>query len=219
MLSRVLEPEVMDSAAEALDYDAMDHTQVNQSFVADFLAFVSVKGSVLDVGTGTAQIPIALCKQNLQIQVLGVDLAEHMLVVGKQNVRAAGLEKRIELLRLDAKKLPLEAGSFQAVLSNSIIHHIPEPRLVLAEMIRVTTPGGALFVRDLLRPRSDEDVQKLVRLHAGTANEHQRQMFEDSLRAALSLEEMRLLIGQLGFNPEPVVQTSDRHWTWAALKA
>jgi len=197
----------------------MDHSQVNQAFVADFLAPDRAFGSVLDVGTGTAQIPIALCKQIPRIHVLGIDLADHMLARGKQNVHAAGLDKRIELRRLDAKKLPLKDGSFQAVLSNSIIHHIPEPRLVLAEMIRVTAPGGALFVRDLLRQRSNEDVQKLVRLHAGTANDHQRQMFEDSLRAALSLEEIRLLIGQLGFNTEQVIQTSDRHWTWAAIKA
>jgi hypothetical protein len=43
-------------------------------------------------------------------------------------------------------------------------------------------------------------------------------MFEDSLRAALSLDEIRQLVEQLGFAPDCVQATSDRHWTWAARK-
>jgi ubiquinone/menaquinone biosynthesis C-methylase UbiE len=218
LLPRVLEPEVMDSAEEAGAYDAMDHGHVNRTFVADFLAFRPACESVLDVGTGTVQIPIELCRQNLKVHVLGVDLAEHMLAVGRDNVRRAGLEKRIELRRVDAKGLPLESGSFDAVLSNSIVHHIADPKVVLAEMVRVTARGGGLFVRDLLRPDSDAAVKLLVQQYAGDANAQQRQMFEDSLRAALTLEEVRALVGAIGFEPSRASQTSDRHWTWAALK-
>jgi ubiquinone/menaquinone biosynthesis C-methylase UbiE len=218
MLPRVCEPEVMDSPEEAGDYDAMDHSQVNHAFVADFLAFWQAHGSVLDVGTGTALIPIELCRQNLKVHVLGVDLAEHMLAVGRHNVRRAGLEKRIELRRVDAKGLSLESDSFAAVISNSIVHHVPEPGHVLAEIVRVAAPGGALFVRDLLRPESATAVQYLVGRYAGDANPHQRQMFEDSLRAALMLDEVRGVVGTMGYNTLNVRQTSDRHWTWAATK-
>src|SRR5262249_42714097 len=94
MLPRVLEPEVMDSAEEAGDYDAMDHAQVNRVFVADFLAVWDGRGPVLDVGTGTAQIPIELCRQAAGVEVVGVDLAEHMLAVGRANVRREGFEPR-----------------------------------------------------------------------------------------------------------------------------
>ena len=75
-----------------------------------------------------------------------------------------------------------------------------------------------LFFRDLLRPDSDESVQQLVDTYAGDANDHQRQMFDDSLRAALSLNEIRNLIAELGYNPEEVRATSDRHWTWSTTK-
>ena len=81
MLPRVLEPEVMDSAEEATDYDAMDHAQVNRVFVADFLTFWRPSGRVLDVGTGTAQIPIELCLQAEGITVVAIDAAHHMLKV------------------------------------------------------------------------------------------------------------------------------------------
>src|SRR4051812_18377213 len=86
-LDRRLEPEVMESAEEAADYDAMDHSQVNRVFVDDLLAAInrdprseigsqdtsiqptSDLGSltslfdILDLGTGTALIPVELCKR------------------------------------------------------------------------------------------------------------------------------------------------------------
>src|SRR5439155_5376822 len=125
MLPRVLEPEVMDSAAEARDYDAMDHSQVNRVFVADFLSFWTGTGTILDLGTGTAQIPIECCRRHPTVQIVAVDLAEHMLRVAADNVRRAGLAGRIQLHCLDAKQLPWPDHSFAAVMSNSIVHHIP----------------------------------------------------------------------------------------------
>ena len=218
MLERVLEPEVMDSASEAEDYDSMDHSEVNRIFVADLLAFHPVKEFVLDVGTGTAQIPLELCRQSPLVSVVAVDLAEHMLRVGKTNVEKAGLQDRIELKLFDAKQMPFADHSFAAVISNSIVHHIPTPADVFAEMVRVTTHGGILFVRDLLRPDNNEQVRQLVDTYAGDANDHQKQMFEDSLRASLTVAEIRALVGELGFAPESVRQTTDRHWTWQVKK-
>jgi ubiquinone/menaquinone biosynthesis C-methylase UbiE len=218
MLPRVLEPEVMDSAEEARDYDSMDHSAVNRVFVADFLAVWAGAGPILDVGTGTAQIPIELCRSAPTAQVVAIDLAEHMLAVGRENVRRAGLEQCLKLERIDAKAMPFPAASFAAVISNSIVHHIPEPQRVLAEMIRVLKPGGVLFVRDLLRPADETTLKLLVQTYAGDANAHQQQMFADSLHAALSLDELRRMVASLGFDPADVKQTTDRHWTWAAVR-
>src|SRR5581483_7142239 len=148
MLPRVLEPEVMDSADEARDYDAMDHAQVNRVFVADFLACGPADGAILDVGTGTAQIPIELCRQSMTASVVAVDLAEHMLCLGRTNVHRAGFADRIRLEKVDAKHLPFAEGTFAAVISNSIVHHIPAPAGVLTEMTRVLASGGTIFVRD-----------------------------------------------------------------------
>ena len=51
-------------------------------------------------------------------------------------------------------------------------------------------------------------------VYAADANAHQRQMFADSLHAALNLAEVRGLVSALGFDPATVQQTTDRHWTW-----
>ncbi len=218
MLQRVLEPECMDSEQEALDYDAMDHSQVNLQFVADLLASGTLDGEALDLGTGTAQIPIALCQQHPSIRVMAVDLSVSMLDLARANVEVAGLTDRIALDCLDSKTLPYEEGRFPVVMSNSIVHHIPQPSTALLEAWRVTQPGGRLFFRDLLRPASEAEVQHLVDTYAAGCNEHQRKLFDDSLRAALTVTEMRALVAELGGDPQSVQQTTDRHWTWSQLK-
>lgn len=218
MLPRILEPEVMDSPEEARDYDAMDHSQVNSVFVADFLEIWDGRGPVLDVGAGTAQIPIELCRQYNTAQVVAIDMANHMLTLARENVQAAGFELRIRTERQNARAMTYVAGSFPAVISNSIVHHIPEPVCVFSEMTRVCAPGGALFVRDLLRPPDRAALQHIVDTYAAGANNHQRKMFAESLHAALTLDEVRAQVAKCGFDPATVRATSERHWTWTARK-
>ncbi|MBI83650.1 MAG: hypothetical protein CMJ81_10680 [Planctomycetaceae bacterium] len=216
MLPRVLEPEVMDSLDEARDYDSMDHSRVNKSFVDDFFALNHCHDEILDVGVGTARIPIDLCKRHKEIRVVGIDLAACMLQIAEVNVELANLRERILLVRQDAKRLTFDNHRFDAVISNSIVHHVPEPVQVLAESIRVLKPGGLLFFRDLLRPENNRLVEQTVETYAADEDEHARQMFEASLRAALSLQEIIKFVTSLGFAAETVQVTSDRHWTWAA---
>ncbi len=223
LLARVLEPEVMDSPDEALDYDAMDHALVNRRFAGEFLAAFAAAGlsddvEVLDLGAGTAQIPIELCRHNARLRVRAIDLADAMLRLAAENVERAGLSHRIRLEHLDAKGLPFADGTFAAVISNSIVHHIPQPVTVLAEALRVLRkPGGIVFVRDLARPYDAAGVRQLVETYAAGCNAHQQKLFEDSLRAALSVEEIRDLVAGLGFDPQCVQATSDRHWTWSVV--
>ncbi|MFT5523476.1 MAG: ubiquinone/menaquinone biosynthesis C-methylase UbiE [Pirellulaceae bacterium] len=218
VLQRVLEPEVMDTPEEALDYDSMDHSQVNQLFVDDLIAGGEVGHDILDLGTGTAQIPIVLCQRTEDNRVMAVDLAIAMLDLARLNIEVESLIQRISLDRVDAKDMPYADGAFDLVISNSIIHHIPEPKKVFEESVRVLKKdGGRLFFRDLMRPETNERVAELVELYAGEENEHQQKMFDDSLRAALSLTEVRELVGWLGFDSESVQATSDRHWTWQVV--
>jgi ubiquinone/menaquinone biosynthesis C-methylase UbiE len=218
MLQRVLEPEVMDTPEEARAYNAMDHSEVNRRFVDDLLAAGPVQGEILDLGTGTALIPIELCQRDPQARLLAIDLSVPMLDLARGNVEIASLMSQIMLDRVDGKELPYADGRFAAVMSNSIVHHIREPRGVLEEAWRVLAPGGLIFVRDLLRPPDDAAVRRLVDTYAAGATPPQRQMFGDSLWAALSLDEIRSLVVAVGLDPDAVQATSDRHWTWSARK-
>jgi ubiquinone/menaquinone biosynthesis C-methylase UbiE len=217
-LTRVLEPEVMDSELEALDYDRMEHDEVNARFVDDLLRLDPDLTRVLDFGTGTARIPIALCRRAGRVRIVGIDLARHMLALGSANVERAALSGVIALELRDAKMTGFPAASFTSVISNSIVHHIPSPFDALAEMARVLAPSGWLFVRDLLRPASDAAVAELAQRYAGSANDHQRALFEASLRAALSLDEVSDLARRASLERAALAPTSDRHWTLAWRK-
>lgn len=225
-LQRVLEPEVMDTLEEALDYDAMDHSSVNDRFCSDVLAEGPVGTKVLDVGTGTALIPIGLCKRAPALRVVGIDLAQHMLDVGEKNVIATRLGDRITLAKGDAKAMSYASGSFDSIVSNSIIHHIPEPITVLVEMLRVTRPGGLVFVRDLVRPEDEAAIDRLASTYGeppADANQRaafQRQLalFRASLGAALTVEEVDAMVTKAGGPSGSVRQTSDRHWTLSFRK-
>jgi ubiquinone/menaquinone biosynthesis C-methylase UbiE len=226
MLTRVLEPEVMDTDEDAREYDSMDHAAVNGVFVADLLAMFDVQTSgllsldpshpILDLGAGTAQIPIALCRQNADLRVVAVDAAESMLAIAHENVAAAGFADRVELVLADAKRLPFRDAAFSVSVSNSIVHHIAEPAGVLAEAVRVASPGAVQFHRDLCRPNDEAELERLVATYTAGATAYQRKLFSESLRAALSLNEIQSLVEKLGFPRDSVRMTSDRHWTWMA---
>ena len=228
MLPRTLEPEVMDISQEAVDYNAMDHGEVNRAFVCDFLRAGRTLGMrldeggqpsmMLDVGTGTALIPIELCLKSSPCRVTAIDLAAEMLKLARQNVETVGLQDAIVLEQIDAKYLPYDDHFFDVVVSNSIIHHIAQPVQVLVEMLRVLRPGGLLFIRDLLRPDQLQTLDHLVATYAGDENEDQQQMFRDSLHAALTLDEIRELLDELKISRSWVSQTTDRHWTIAGRR-
>ncbi|QDU54036.1 class I SAM-dependent methyltransferase [Aeoliella mucimassa] len=220
MLQRELEPELMDTPEEARDYDQMDHSEVNRRFVDDLLAVlgdVSAVTSVVDLGTGTSLIPIELCQRNEQFRVTAIDAAEHMLHAAQRNVESAGLGGAIELVMSDAKGV--HAGQYDVVMSNSLAHHLPSPEVMFDRAIELLRPGGLFFVRDLFRPQHEDQWQHLVDTYAGNEAEHARKMFADSLRAALTVEEVRAMVNDRGFATDTVQATSDRHWTWVARSA
>ena len=215
-LPRTLEPEVMDTADDATVYDAMDHEGVNRLFVADLRAFADPRGDLLDLGTGTARIPIALCRQQPLVRVMAVDLAFNMLDIARINIELAQMVERIQLAHADSKRLPYQAEFFHGVISNSLIHHIPDPLETLREAVRVTSREGYLFFRDLMRPDSVAELEQLVASYVGQEPPEAQRLFRESLHAALRLDEMQEIVTQLGFPAETVQATSDRHWTWQA---
>ncbi|RKU35524.1 SAM-dependent methyltransferase [Candidatus Poribacteria bacterium] len=212
-MKRILEPEVMDTREEAEAYDAMDHSAVNAAFVESVVELGASEGHFLDLGTGPAQIPIFLAQSCPKIRITGIDLSVNMLALGERHVAEAGLADRIALECVDAKNLPYPDQSFDGVISNSIIHHLPDPMAAFQEISRVIRPDGLILIRDLMRPDTPEAAQALVDRYAADDTPYQKKLFYDSFLAALTIPEIEAMLVQTNLTNAIVVQSSDRHWS------
>ncbi len=220
MLARTLEPEVMSAPEEAQAYDEMDHSQVNQKFVEDLLASIEIQPEtkIIDLGTGTGLIPLEFARQTAHGNIIGIDLSEEMLLKAREHARKENLDNRIHFQLADATATSVSATSYDIVMSNSIVHHIPEPQRLFVEATRLLRHGGQLFVRDLLRPETAPEVENLVQFHAANNTEFQQQLLRQSLHAALTISEVEAILKQIPDLQATVTQTSDRHWTVIGVK-
>ncbi len=209
-IPRTLEPEVMDTPDEASAYDAMDHSEPNESFVARLIG-LNAHGRTLDLGTGPGHIPLLVCDALPGTQVVGVDLSREMLVIAERHRATSPHADRVSYQLADVKDLPFDDASFDTVYSNTILHHIPDPTPFLREAYRVLKPNGALLIRDLFRPNNDAEVESLVAQHAGDATADQQKMFADSLRAALTPDELQEMVDSIRMTGVEVVVDTDRH--------
>lgn len=219
-LDRILEPEAMDTAEEARDYDAMDHSGPNANFIARLIE-LGAHGSMLDIGTGPGHMPPVIAAQVPGSHVTGVDLAHEMLAVAERRRSALdpALAARIDYLPADAKHLDFADGRFDTVFSNTILHHIPEPAAFLREARRVLKRGGVLLIRDLFRPDDLVQLDALVATYAADCNAAQRKLFADSLHAALTPAELRALADECGLSDAELVIDTDRHMSLQLRRA
>lgn len=145
-----------------------------------------------------------------------------MLITGERNIEKAELQSQIKLELVDAKKSPYSEHSFDMVISNSIVHHLPNPLVFFEEVKRVLKPRGGIFIRDLFRPETPELKEELVDKYPRDCNQHQQQLFRDSLQASLTLFEVEKIVKDAGIKEVKIYQSSDRHWTaerkWSRTK-
>jgi ubiquinone/menaquinone biosynthesis C-methylase UbiE len=191
----------------------MDFTAVNTAFAQRTSELGPQSGLVLDAGTGTARIPILICQKCPQLQIIASDLSKNMLLIASKNVEQAGLQKQISLELADSKQLPYQDGQFDMVISNSIVHHLPDPLPFFLEIKRVLKPNGAIFIRDLLRPTDEATMNALVDSIGDDYDEHQKMLFRDSLHAAFTLNEVKEIVQNAGLEGVKVYQSSELHWT------
>ena len=211
-MNRVLEPELMTDPEQAEAYAAADFATVNQGFVDRFRALFPAfaRGRLVDLGCGPADIPIRFCRALPAVTVTGVDGSEAMLVPGRRAVGAAGLAGRVELGRAP--------GGFHAVVSNSLLHHMPHPDVFWSEVARLGRAGAPALVMDLHRPESSERAREIVKTYSADEPEVLKRDFFHSLCAAFTLAEVRSQLARAGLDRLRCEMVSDRHWVaWGQL--
>lgn len=107
---------------------------------------------ILDVATGTGDFAIEALKLNPD-KVVGVDISEGMLEVGRAKIKDKHLTDKIELLYGDSENLPFEENKFDAVIVAFGVRNFENLENGLAEMLRVVRPGGKVIVLEFSKPR------------------------------------------------------------------
>lgn len=214
MLGRILEPEVMDTEEDAIEYNSIPNNDVNAAFVEEVLKLSPINANrLVDLGSGPAHIPILFALKRPQLRITAVELAENMIEIAQQNIKNANVADRIIIKKQDIKYTMLEQKSFDIVISNSCIHHIHNPIELFAEAKRLVSKGGVIYFKDLLRPKSLPELEHLVSKYAHDANQYQKTLFRNSLHAALTLDEVKANVETAGLSKAEIKQTSDRHWS------
>jgi len=107
---------------------------------------------ILDVATGTADFAIQALKLNPQ-EVVGVDISEGMLDMGRQKIDKLGKREVIRLVKGDSENLQFPENKFDAVTVAFGVRNFEDLRKGLAEIRRVLKPGGLLVVLEFSKPR------------------------------------------------------------------
>jgi 2-polyprenyl-3-methyl-5-hydroxy-6-metoxy-1,4-benzoquinol methylase len=212
-MERVPEPELMNEPEQALAYASADFSEPHDAFVARFRRCFPgfAGGAVLDVGCGPADVTIRFADAYPAAQMVAVDGAAAMIALGRQAVAAAGLGPRIRLVQVRLPAAELPGSRYDAVISNSLLHHLADPA-VLWDAVRATAaPEALVFVMDLMRPPSRDAAAQLVALHAADAPEVLRRDFFNSLLAAFRPDEVRSQLAAAGLPRIQVEVASDRH--------
>jgi ubiquinone/menaquinone biosynthesis C-methylase UbiE len=214
-MRRIPEPELMDSEAQASAYAGADFSESNALFTDQFLERFHQPGStgrLADLGCGPADICIRLCRALPGWRITGLDAGPNMLRHAALAVAGAGLEQRIELRLSHLPDPELPARSFQAVTSNSLLHHLPEPGVLWSTIQQIAAPGAAVQVMDLRRPADEDAAAELVDTYAADAPQVLKDDFYHSLLAAYTPDEVARQLQEHGLGLLEISLPSDRHW-------
>lgn len=213
-MERTPEPELMDDAAQAAAYAAADFEEPHARFVDLFQATFpaeDLRGEVLDLGCGPADISLRFARVYPHCVVHGVDGAEAMLAEGRARLAREGFERRVRLHRGYLPEADLPAAAYAAVISNSLLHHLRDPAALWTTARRCGRPGAPLFVMDLRRPASRTEAAALVDEYAAGEPAVLRHDFFHSLLAAYRPEEVATQLREAGLKGLTVTEVSDRH--------
>ncbi len=212
-MKRVLEPELMDDMAQALAYAQADFAEENQGFVDRFRDYFPdwTGGHVVDLGCGPGDIPIRFVRAYPTARVTAVDASRPMLDLAEKAIAEAGVANQITLCceLFQSLAVPEQAD---ALVSNSLLHHVPNPLQFWFRLKQLAKPGACILVMDLLRPESPEAAQALVDQYAADEDPILKRDFYNSLLAAFTEDDVAAQLAEMNLSRLLIDVPDDRHW-------
>ena len=215
MVKRVLEGELMLDPDQALAYASADFDKPHSLFIElfqDVFCTVAENTHVLDLGCGPGDITFRFARAFDGCCVHGVDGSEAMLLHAEKTLEAeSSLQGRVHFFKAMLPILDLPCSQYDIIISNSLLHHLPDPAVLWKIVKAFAGPGAWIFIMDLKRPASLDEAAHLRDTYAKGEPEVLRQDFYNSLLAAFEPGEIKAQLldaGLAGFNVEAV---TDRH--------
>ncbi len=215
-MQRVPEPELMTDEQQAIAYANADFEEPHNHFIELLTASVGKdlpeSGMAIDLGCGAADISIRFARAFPNYQIDAVDGSTAMLVEGKKAIDNAGLTQHINLIQAYLQETTLSDQEYALIFSNSMLHHLHDP-MALWSAIKSAEGSPSIFIMDLMRPETDEQVDNLVDEYARDEPEILQRDFRNSLKAAFTPDEVVLQLAPAGLEGLIVTAVSDRHMT------
>lgn len=212
-MTRVLEREVMDDERQAAAYAAADFSEENQRFVDLFRDYFPEwrEGAVVDLGCGPGDISIRFARRYPGACITGIDASAPMIRLAGAAVMEAGLSDRVTLQceRFQEARLTERAD---AALSNSLLHHVPNPLQFWYRLRQLVKPGSCVLVMDLVRPESPEHAEAIVQRYAADESPLLQRDFYNSLLAAFTEDEVAAQLAEMNLTRLLIDVPDDRHW-------
>jgi ubiquinone/menaquinone biosynthesis C-methylase UbiE len=210
-VERVLEPEIMDGAAEADAYARADFADSNQWYADHFTSeYPAHLREIVDLGCGPGDVTVRIARAAPHARIVAVDGSAAMLDFARRAFKDAQLSNRVTVHRGRLPGLDLPQHHFDAVLSKDMLHHLPDPQALWSEVRRLGRPGAAVYIMDLMRPDSPSLAREIVERVAAREHPILKEDFYNSLCAAFTLSEIRGQLDSAGL-PLAVEQVTERH--------
>ena len=108
---------------------------------------------ILDVATCTGDLAFAAYKKLNPDKIIGLDLSNGMLEVGRNKIKKKKLENKLEFVQGDSENLPFEDNFFDSVMVSFGVRNFENLNMGLKEIFRVLKPGGNIFVLEFSKPK------------------------------------------------------------------
>lgn len=170
----------------------------------------------MDLGCGPGDIPLRLARALPLCRVTGIDASAPMIRLAEQAVLQAGLSARVTF-RCERFQDVAGANQADAAVSNSLLHHVPNPLQFWHRLRLLVKPGSPVLVMDLLRPESPEAAQAIVDQYAADEPEVLRRDFYNSLLAAFTEDDIGAQLARMNLTRLLIDVVDDRHWVVGGL--
>ena len=216
MMERVSETELMDDEEQAKAYAFADFSIPHDLFIEIFREkFNDIHSSfndvVLDLGCGPCDITRRFANAYTDASFHAVDGAAEMLKHASELNQKENLSKKIKLIETCLPKLELPQAFYHVLISNSLLHHLQNPFDLWQTIQNHAKPYAHVFVMDLIRPVDEQTIQFLSNEYAANEPDILKKDFENSLRAAYTVKEVRQQLEEMRLKKLQVEEASDRH--------